>query len=82
MNLMPVCKAIQEATGQRVSPPTATRWAMKGYEGVVLRTVRLGKKRLSTVEWVNEFILARCNCEAAPPLSSKTRAELNQLLNG
>ncbi len=79
--LMPICQAIEEATGQRISPPTATRWAMQGCGGVVLKSVKLGKKRLSRVEWVNDFIAAR----SQPPKTQKpperhARRELHALL--
>lgn len=80
MNLMPICNAIEQASGQRVSPPTATRWAMKGCGGVILRSVLLGKKRLCTVEWVNEFIAARSNDGPSGELRSTTRALLDEML--
>ncbi len=80
MNLMPICRAIEAASGQRVSPPTATRWAIKGCGGVILQSVLLGKKRLSTVEWVNEFIAARSQPQATTVANSSTRIALDELL--
>lgn len=81
MNLLPICKAIEEASGQRVSPPTATRWAIKGCGGVILHSVLLGKKRLCTVDWVNEFIAARSQPQPnGLPEASATRKELEKML--
>lgn len=84
MNLMPICDAIQAASDQRVSPSTATRWALKGCGGVILQSVLLGKKRLSSVQWVNEFIAARSQPQQqrSNDQSFKEEARWNAWSNG
>ena len=81
MQYLPVVKAIETVAGVRVSPPTATRWCTEGVQGVVLRSVLLGKRRLSTVEWVQAFIDARSQQpEPQPEADSTTRKKLEQEL--
>gem|GEM_PF-3624684 len=37
---------------------TIRRWAARGCNGVVLRTVKWGKRRMTRPEWISEFVYA------------------------
>lgn len=79
-DLLPLLDAIERATGQRISPPTATRWAIQGCQGTVLQTKLLGKKRLCKIEWVMQFVEARSQSPKTKTAKSKSRTEIEALL--
>ncbi len=54
--LLKLLAAIEAATGQRPHPATVYRWHTRGIKGVRLVTVRLGGKRLCSVEAVLRFV--------------------------
>ena len=43
---------------------TVVRWAIKGVNGCQLKTTKFGGKRLTTIQWVNEFV--KETIEASP----------------
>lgn len=57
--LMTVAQAVEEVTGSRPHPTTCTRWVRKGAGGVVLPTVLLGQRRMTTPGAVREWIVER-----------------------
>jgi hypothetical protein len=56
--LMPSVEAVEKATGLSPHPITVTRWLTVGVSGVVLNSVVVGGRRMSTVADVTEFIAA------------------------
>ncbi len=63
---------------------TIQRWMTRGYDGVVLRSFRLGGKRFTTVEAVEEFVaaLSAKDTLGRKPVSSahsEAEAELDRL---
>jgi|688.fasta_scaffold300320_2 hypothetical protein len=56
--LMPSADAVEKATGLRKHPITITRWLTVGVSGVVLNSVLVGGRRMSTFADVDEFIAA------------------------
>lgn len=53
---MPLCKAIEQASGFRPHLTTALRWCTRGARGRKLRSVLLGGRRMTTVEAVLDFM--------------------------
>jgi hypothetical protein len=51
-------RAVEAATGRRVHLSTALRWAMRGSKGIVLESVILGGRRLTSAEAVKRFVAA------------------------
>jgi hypothetical protein len=87
--LMPLVKAIEEATGYRPSLPTALRWATEGRAGYLMRSSFLGGRRLTCVKWVREFEAATTAArtpratlaaKASPKAMAKAKADLEQML--
>lgn len=54
-------KAVQEVTGTRPHLSTCIRWATYGSKGIILQTVMLGGRRLTTIKWFEQFIEATTN---------------------
>lgn len=56
--LMSIAKAAAEITGTRPHPTTCNRWVRKGVGGIVLPSLVIGGRRMTTVrafrEWINE----------------------------
>lgn len=46
------------ASREGVSPTSTWRWALRGINGIVLRTVCVGRTRLTCDEWYSEFVAA------------------------
>ena len=74
----------------RLVPPdsvhvmTVIRWSRKGVRGHVLKTVKIGGRRLTTKPWLSAFLLALQ--DSLPQSTSKPRTsaskELDELLDG
>ncbi len=63
----------QEATRLIPSRPhinTIRRWADRGYQGIKLRTVRCGRRRMVPVEAIEEFMRATSGLHAPDPAQS------------
>ena len=81
--LIGILDAFELVTGRRPNPCTAWRWSSKGVKGVRLQASFMGGSRLTTEEWVREFIdaVSRANMakhEVAPmqtPRQSERNAE-------
>ena len=56
--LYPLSEAVELATGCRPHPATTHRWRQRGISGVRLETVRVGGRRLCSVESVHRFVAA------------------------
>ena len=54
--LLPLAKAVEQATGQRPHPSTLHRWRLRGISGVKLETVRCGGRRLCSADSVRKFL--------------------------
>ena len=84
--LYPLAIAVERATGQRPHPSTLHRWRLRGIAGVRLETVRVGGRRLCSVEAVRRFVdrvtLARdvASSKAAPPKSCNSAIERNPVI--
>lgn len=72
--LFPLVKAVECATGQRPHLATVLRWTMKpNRHGLLLESVFLGGRRLTSVEAVRRFIdstSAARNCCTATPIET------------
>ncbi len=73
MQLLNLSDAFEKKTGRRPNPCTTWRWSAKGVKGVKLQVLFVGGTRLTTEEWVQDFIdaVSRVNMakhEAAPVL--------------
>lgn len=51
--------AFEQVTGSRPHPTTCWRYATKGVGGVQLKTIVVGGRRLTTEDWVRDFIERR-----------------------
>lgn len=71
--LFPVPKAVELATGRRPHPATCFRWRQHGISGVWLETVKLGGKRLTSVEAVHRFVEATTAAADGPRPSTPAR---------
>ncbi len=58
MKFLTIAAAIEQMTGKRPHPVTCWRWSKKGIAGVKLQTWRVGGRRLTTLQAVQEFIEA------------------------
>ncbi len=80
MKFLTIAAAIEQMTGKRPHPVTCWRWSKKGIAGVKLQTWRVGGRRLTTLQAVQEFIEAstRASVKVAPQsfVSAKLRKEL------
>lgn len=56
MQLLNLSDAFEKKTGRRPNPCTTWRWSTKGCKGIKLQVVFMGGTRLTTEEWVSEFI--------------------------
>lgn len=54
--LLPLATAVERATGQHPHPSTLHRWRLRGIAGVKLSTVRVGGRRMCSVESVLQFL--------------------------
>ncbi len=61
--LLPLVDAVERATGQRPHLSTALRWATRGSKGIVLESVFLGGRRLTSEGAVHRFT-RRCTEQA------------------
>jgi len=52
----PLVMAIAAATGHRPHLSTALRWCQRGVGGVKLKSWKIGGRRMTTVEAVQEFV--------------------------
>ena len=62
--LLPVVAAIETATGVKVHLSTALRWCQFGADGILLESVVLGSRRMTSVEAVRRFTKA-CTAQSA-----------------
>lgn len=59
---------LQEACKRFPSKPhinTVKRWTTKGYDGFILKSCRHGRRRMTSIEWIDEF-LAKMNGADVP----------------
>lgn len=49
-------KKLAQKYGLLINDKTAARWGRIGTRGVKLRSIRIGNKRLTTVQWFEEFL--------------------------
>ena len=82
MQLLNLSDAFEKKTGRRPNPCTTWRWSAKGVKGVKLQVLFVGGTRLTTEEWVQDFIdaVSRVNMakhEAAPPMQPPRQQERN-----
>jgi hypothetical protein len=71
MKLLNLSDAFEKVTDRRPNPCTTWRWSTKGVKGVKLQVTFMGGTRLTTEEWVRDFIdaVSRANMakhEVAP----------------
>ena len=72
--------AFEKVAGYRPHPTTSWRYAAKGVRGVVLRTIMVGGRRLTTEEWVADFIERR-TLQTTPEIDqSAVRKQLDREL--
>lgn len=81
MKLLPIVAAFEQVAGIRPHPTSCWRWATQGTGGVTLRTwVVGGRRRMTTVEAVEEFIEARTAAATPGEGVSRVREQLNREL--
>lgn len=61
--LLTIGDAFEQEIGQRPTPATCNRWAMKGIGGIRLATAKYGRKRMTTLRAVRNWIKARTAAE-------------------
>jgi len=71
--LLPLAAAVEAASGQRPNPSTIHRWRLRGIAGQRLETVRLGGKRLASVEAVRRFMNAVTASTDGSPAEPRSR---------
>ncbi len=71
--LLSLPTAVEAATGQRPHPSTLHRWRLRGIKGVRLVTIRLGGKRLCSVESVLRFLAGVTEATDGPQQSTPAR---------
>lgn len=65
-------------TGMRPDFSTWWRWSRRGWRGIKLETVRVGKRRLTSVEAMQRFIAATTALEDGPvPVATARRPPKN-----
>ena len=72
--------AFEQLTGKRPHPSTVWRWALKGSNGVTLKTWMIGGRRMTTAEAVNEFIEKRSAKPEQQKPDDSVKAQLNKML--
>ncbi len=70
--LLPLAAAVDEATGQRPHPSTLHRWRLRGISGVKLETVRVGGRRMCTVDSVRRFLAGVTSATDGEPVQART----------
>jgi hypothetical protein len=80
---LPVGEAYQQVTGNRINPCTIWRHCSRGSNGVFLKSVFLGRKRYTTIDWLCEFIeqvSIRRSAQCDQPLTAiDTQSRKNQV---
>jgi hypothetical protein len=81
-DLLPLAEAVEKVTGYRPNIVTAWRWSTKGCQGVRLQNTFIGAKRLTTVEWVKQFMDELAVAKLAkhtvvPPMQTPRQQERN-----
>ncbi len=81
-DLLPLAEAVEKVTGYRPNIVTVWRWSTKGCQGVRLQNTFIGAKRLTTVEWVKQFmdelaVAKLAKHTAAPPMQTPRQQERN-----
>ncbi len=64
--LLSIGEAIERVTGQRPHPTTCSRWVRRGSQGIVLASVLVGTRRLTTEKAVREWIDEKTEAAAIP----------------
>lgn len=72
-NLLPLAAAVETATGQRPHPSTLHRWRLHGICGVKLETVRVGGRRMCTIESVRQFLVGVTAATDGEPMPTDSR---------
>jgi len=77
-----ILDVFERKTGRRPNPCTAWRWSTKGIKGIRLQVIFMGGSRLTTEQWVQDFIdaVSKVNMakhEAAPPMQTPRQQERN-----
>ena len=81
-DLMPLAAAARRLP-ESPHPKTLSRWALKGVGGVHLRTIKMGRRLLTTEKWLVEFAAAIANPRprsAAPARSPSRQRRTEKLL--
>jgi hypothetical protein len=76
---MPLVPAVEAETGRRVHLCTALRWAQRGSKGIILESVFLGGRRLTSVEAVRRFVAAcseRAQAQSVPQITPRQAAAI------
>ena len=74
---LPLVPAVEAETGRRVHLCTALRWAQQGSKGIILESVFLGGRRLTSVEAVRRFVAAcseRSGTKTTPTITPRQAA--------
>ena len=76
---LPLVPAVEAVTGRRVHLCTVLRWAQQGSKGIILESVILGGRRLTSVESVRRFIQAgseRAKATTTPQITPRQAAAI------
>ena len=69
LSLLPLVKAVENVTWQRIHLATALRWTQQGRRGQRLQSWVLGARRMSTEQAVRDFVAA--TTEASQPAGNQ-----------
>jgi len=65
LTLRQAVERLAQMTGVKVSPSTVWRWCVSGTNGARLRFVKLGRRYLTTADWIEEFMAASAGLSVA-----------------
>lgn len=66
--LLPLVKAVETVTGQRIHLSAVLRWTQQGRRGQRLQSWVLGARRMTTEQAVRDFIVATTEASEFTPL--------------
>lgn len=80
MDLLPIAEAIRRRTGKDYHRVTTFHWQTKGIQAgeqrIKLKSVFIGRSRMTTEQWVDEFIEAVTAAKMQWILSKKRKAKV------
>jgi len=60
---------------------TIKRWCDRGYNGIVLQSCKHGNRRMTSIEWIDEFFAKTAGTQAATSQQSVSHQEAERALD-